>query len=169
MKKAQIKIFVIAVSFFVLVSLSCIITSPADPTATPVPPTLPPPTPTFTQEVVIPPTPTTEIVIPPTPTTEIVVPTQEPQPEDPVETEEQQGQQEQPAAYFIEEFEDNLDNWSYFVMNGDESKMDLYTENGRLIFDLRGTYQYLYVLYDAYTYEDVRVDVFAENRTVCIH
>jgi hypothetical protein len=120
-----------------------------------VPPTNPPPaTPTFTQEA----------VVPPTPTTEIIVPTEEPQPENPVETEEQQGQEGEPAAYFIEEFEGSLDNWSYFVMNGDESKMDLFTENGRLIFDLRGTYQYLYVLYEAYTYEDVRIDVFAENR-----
>lgn len=159
MPSTPIKNLALCICCFVLISLSCITSTPKpDPTATLPPPTIEPPapTPTFTHEVVIPPT--------ATPTTEVVLPTEEPvEPEEVVETEEvvvDTG----PEAYFIEEFEGSLDNWSYFLMNGDESKMDLYTDNGRLIFDLRGTYQYVYVLYDAYTYQDVRIDVFAENR-----
>ncbi len=156
MQTRPIKILALFISCFVLISLSCITTTP-DPTATPLPPT-DPPLPTPTTEVIVPPTPTTEVIVPPTPTTEFVLPT-----EDPIETE-AVITEEVPAAYFIEEFEGSLDSWSYFVMNGDESKMDLYAENGRLVFDLRGTYQYLYVLYDEYTYQDVRIDVYAENR-----
>jgi hypothetical protein len=42
--------------------------------------------------------------------------------------------------------------------------MDLYTEDGYLVFDLHGENQWVYVLYDEYLYSDVRLDVLAENR-----
>jgi S1-C subfamily serine protease len=65
--------------------------------------------------------------------------------------------------FFVEEFDQTLDNWSYFLMNGDESKMDLYTDSGRLVFDLGGEDLWVYVTYDDYTYTDVRIDAEAEN------
>ncbi len=91
------------------------------------------------------------------PTEEETVVVDEPQPtiEEPVEN---------PLAYYTEEFEGNIDSYSWFMMNGDENLMDLYTDNGRLVFDLQGTYQYVYVLYDNYTYSSVAIDVVAENR-----
>jgi hypothetical protein len=67
-------------------------------------------------------------------------------------------------AYFTEEFDTEIPDWTYFVQHGDESKMDLYTENGRLIFNLNGEGIYTYLMYDPYTYSDVRIDAQAENR-----
>jgi hypothetical protein len=49
-------------------------------------------------------------------------------------------------------------------MSGNESEMDLYTEDGYLVFDLQGEDQWVYVLYDEYYYPEVRIDVLAENR-----
>jgi len=77
--------------------------------------------------------------------------------------EEPEPPEDEPQAYFIEEFDDDLSSWSYFLMNGDENKMDLYTDYGRLVFDLQGSNQWVYVLYDEYYYSDVRIDVQAEN------
>lgn len=70
----------------------------------------------------------------------------------------------EPLAYYVEEFDGTLSGWSYFLMSGDENKMDLFTEDGYLVFDLQGEDQYVYVLYDEYAYTNVRVDVLAENR-----
>ncbi len=68
-------------------------------------------------------------------------------------------------AYFLDEFDGGLDNYSLFSMSGDtdDPKMGVYSENGALVFDLQGTYLWPYVLYDPYTYQDVRVDFEAEN------
>ena len=68
-------------------------------------------------------------------------------------------------AYFMDEFDGGLDNYSLFSMSGDtdDPKMGVYSENGALVFDLQGTYLWPYVLYDPYTYQDVRVDFEAEN------
>lgn len=68
-----------------------------------------------------------------------------------------------PEAYFTDEFESGLDNYSYFLMNGDESEMDIYTENGKLVFELNGENIWPYITYDPYSYGDVRIDFEAEN------
>ena len=67
-------------------------------------------------------------------------------------------------AYFTEQFEGDTSDWTWFMMSGDENKMDLYTEDGYLVFDLEGEEQYVYVMYDPYTYSDVKLEVSAENR-----
>ncbi len=67
-------------------------------------------------------------------------------------------------AYFTDEFENGLDNYSYFTMgSGGEDGMDLYTQNGKLIFDLNGEYLWPYLMYDPYTYTDVAIQFEAEN------
>lgn len=67
-------------------------------------------------------------------------------------------------AYFTDEFENGLSNYSYFTMgSGGENGMDLYTEDGKLIFDLNGAYLWPYLLYDPYTYTDVALAFEAEN------
>ncbi|MCX6056423.1 MAG: hypothetical protein NTZ74_16225 [Chloroflexi bacterium] len=68
-----------------------------------------------------------------------------------------------PTDFFVEEFDGNMDNYTYFVNNGDESKMDLRHEEGQLKFDLNGAYLWPYVLYEPYIYTDVRIDTEAEN------
>jgi len=82
---------------------------------------------------------------------------------------------EAPAAqeYFTEEFDSN-DNWSYFVIDGsnstiteeDDPKMQLFTENSSLSFDLGAENLWVYVTYDPYEYENVRVDTRVVNRGV---
>jgi len=68
-------------------------------------------------------------------------------------------------AFFYDEFDGDLDYYSLFSMSGDtdDPKMGVYSEDGALVFDLQDTYLWPYVLYDPYTYQDVRVDFEAEN------
>jgi len=68
-------------------------------------------------------------------------------------------------AYFTEEFDaETLDNWSWMVTNGDSNQFGLYTDNGRLVFELNGQNLFTYVFYDPYTYSAVALDTKAENR-----
>jgi len=75
--------------------------------------------------------------------------------------------------YFTEEFDVN-DNWSYFVVDGssssiteeDDPGMQLFTENSLLSFDLSAEGLWVYVTYDPYVYEDVRIDARVVNRGV---
>jgi S1-C subfamily serine protease len=68
-------------------------------------------------------------------------------------------------TFYVEEFDsDVISNWSWFTTSGDENKFDLYTDNGRLVFDINGTDLYTYFVYDPWFYTNVRVDAKAENR-----
>jgi len=82
----------------------------------------------------------------------------------PVPTESEVVVDDEPLPYFTEEFDGDIDSWSYFMMNGKEDNMDLYTEDGYLVFDLQGQNQWVYLTYDEYTYSDVLVEVLADNR-----
>jgi hypothetical protein len=67
-------------------------------------------------------------------------------------------------AYFTEEWDAGAGNWSYFLMNGNEAEMNLYTDAGRIFFDLAGQNLWVYLTYDPYIYEDVYIAAEAENR-----
>jgi hypothetical protein len=71
----------------------------------------------------------------------------------------------EPQDFFVDEFDDNMDNYSWFDMgSGDEvNKMNLVYEEGQLKFELNDYNLWPYVVYDPYTYTDVRIDVEAEN------
>lgn len=71
-----------------------------------------------------------------------------------------------PEPYFTDEFEGDLSNYSYFMMNGDseDPNLGIYAEDGKLVFDLKGSYLWPYLVYDPYTYEDVDIAFEAENR-----
>ena len=94
-----------------------------------------------------------------------------PQPEEPAEPPKAEAQE-----FFTEEFEEGNENWSYFVVDGsknvpefvddDLEDSSLYTEDGLLIFDLVGKYQWVYAFYDPYEYKNVSLEVVAENRGV---
>ena len=73
---------------------------------------------------------------------------------------------EEPVSqrFFTEEFDGDVDNWSYFLTSGEDRKFNLSTENGRLVFDLQDEYIYSYVTYDPEIYENVRLDVEVNNR-----
>jgi hypothetical protein len=69
--------------------------------------------------------------------------------------------------YFSEDFQGNsADNWSYFLRSGDESKFSLESTNDGLLFSLKGTGIFSYLVYDPFEYDNVRMDVTVENRGV---
>lgn len=150
-----IKPILLVVSFFILVSLACGFSVQSDPTATPIVITA---TKEEQQLIDEEPAPTFTAVA-----TEIPTATATAQ-SSPTQTIIQEEPDDEPLAYYIEEFSDDIASWSYFLMSGDESKMDLYTEDDYLVFDLQGENQWVYVLYDEYYYPEVRIDVLAENR-----
>lgn len=150
MKTSYFKMILIVAGFVAIVGVACLSSGNADPTATLAPPILQP-------------EPTTEEVIIPQPTTP---PSNfgQSQPTQEVLDEPDPDYDNDAQAYYTEEFDGDLDSYTYFLMNGEEDKMDLYTDNGRLVFDLQGTYQYVYVLYDEYTYPEAVISLVAENR-----
>jgi len=156
-----IKSIILFASLFILIGIACSFSGQSDPTATPVSiietneipetTTEAPEQPTFT--AIVNEFPTATATTQPTPTEEIIKEEiTEEEPED------------EPLAYYVEEFDGDISSWSYFLMSGDENKMDLYPENGYLVFDLEGEDQWVYFLYDEYYYTEVRLDVLAENR-----
>ena len=70
-------------------------------------------------------------------------------------------------AFYFEDFEPDsttVDYWSWFLTSGNENEFDIYTQGGNLVFDINGYDIYSYFSYDPWFYENVRVDVKAENR-----
>jgi hypothetical protein len=90
----------------------------------------------------------------------------------------QQATQTPASPYFQEDFNGGLDNWSHFVVDGSKTSvggnpqlvqkdfgtMTFGIKDGFLVFDLESPGQWIYSTYDAQDYDDVRVDVSAENR-----
>ena len=73
------------------------------------------------------------------------------------------------SPFFKEEFDtDVLGDWTNFLTVGDtksdKSKAKFSIENGKLVFRLEDNYLYSYLIYDKQSYEDVRVEVSADNR-----
>jgi hypothetical protein len=156
MRKTYILTLSLLIIFVALVSLACSLTGGGDPTATSVPET--------EEEVVVQDPIETE---PPAPEPTETQETLPPETEEPTETEEEVETEEvvdEPPAWFTEEFDGDMDNWSYFLMSGSEMNMDLYADVDSLVFDLRGENQWVYVLYDPYYYSDVVIEAFAENK-----
>ena len=74
-----------------------------------------------------------------------------------------------PSPFFKEDFlTDVLGDWSNFVTaddpKSDKNKAKYSIENGRLVFNITDNYLYSYLIYDKQSYEDVRVEVSADNR-----
>ncbi len=69
--------------------------------------------------------------------------------------------------FFTEEFDGDISNWTYFTSKNDsiadDSSVNPIAENGVLTLDL-SKYLNVYVMYDPYTYTNVRVDARVENR-----
>lgn len=71
-----------------------------------------------------------------------------------------------PAAseqYFTEEF-DQDPAWDYFLTAGDEDKITLTFEDSLAKFDIEDLDIYAYYMYEAQEYDNVRIDMRAENR-----
>ncbi|NLN70055.1 MAG: hypothetical protein GX142_04635 [Chloroflexi bacterium] len=155
MHRLNLKMIFLFVGFFLLVSIACGTSKTPDPTIA-VP----------TEEPVdIVTEPIVEVVETPE---EIKSPNRQVQPTEAAPFEVETPLEDDPEfteaqAYYIEEFDGDLSSYSYFLMNGDENLMDLYTDYGRLVFYLQGRNQYVYVLYEEFYYSDVAVEIYAEN------
>lgn len=66
-------------------------------------------------------------------------------------------------AYFTEEFDGGLPNWSYFYFGDSENDFNITTDNSQMVIDITKPQTYVYINYDPYTYADVRVDAQTEN------
>jgi len=97
--------------------------------------------------------------VPPEPTE--VPPTEAPAPTEPAAPQAQQ--------FFTEEFDDPLSNdWSIFTVTAsteaDPDKVTVEAQDGKLVWDFESEWVYYYLFYEAFTYEDVKIDVRADNR-----
>ncbi len=171
MKNPNLKIVLFSACFVLLVGLACGLSK--------TPSTTEPEPPKTGMEVIEEPSTEEPMIEVPTVNEEIVEVEPEPKPterpkieepdeeEPPVEDEDDEVIFEdidnEPQAFFVEEFDGDLSSWSYFLMNGDESKMNLYTENGRLVFDLPARNLWVYLLYDEFIYSNVQIEAYAEN------
>lgn len=115
---------------------------------------VPTPAPTATKA---PPTATAEpqfIEVTSTPLPTETVPAEEPTPE--------------PQPFYTETFDGDLSNWSTVVTNGDEKRLKIYSQSGKMIFELGDPNSdlFAYSILNDFTYTDVRLDVVAVNRGV---
>ena len=114
-------------------------------------------------------TPPTQVVQPtqPPPQPTAVPPTEAaPEPTVPAPTEPPVAQSEQ---FFTEEFDDPLSNdWSVLTVTGsdaaDPDKVTVEAQDGRLVWDFESERVYYYLFYEPFTYEDVQVELRADNR-----
>ncbi|HEX5808449.1 MAG TPA: family 16 glycoside hydrolase [Anaerolineales bacterium] len=140
-------------ALILLVGLACSALGGAtDPTQAPPPtepvqviPTEPPPQPTEA--------PPTESA----PTLDLPAPTEPPAPEPQVQ------------QFFTEEFDNPLTaDWDILTVTGsadaDPDKVTVEADDGKLIWDFDSEYLYYYLFYNAFDYDDVRLDVRADNR-----
>jgi len=72
------------------------------------------------------------------------------------------------SMYFTEEFDSDLSNdWYLFTVTGsdqsDRDKLTVNVENGKLVWNFDSEYLYAYLFYDAFVYEDVRLETRADN------
>lgn len=73
---------------------------------------------------------------------------------------------DEPLAYYVEEFDGDLGNFTYDVLNfGNDSSDDatIDADDGALKFINNGRDLYTYVYYEPYIYTDVRIDIEADN------
>ena len=138
--------FLALIAFILIVGLACGTSTPEAPAAEPV-------------------TPMEEAASPVPPLPDLPEPTAVPVPTEPVA-----------QQFYTEEFDTDTGTWTYFLIDAnrpaplyvedDFGTMFIGIEDGRLLFSLESEQQWTYVTYDAYEYDNVRIDIVAENRGV---
>ena len=66
--------------------------------------------------------------------------------------------------YRLEEFDDEIDGWRWFITSGSEDKTEIFRDRGRVVFELIEKDIYAYLMNDDYEYEDVKISARVENR-----
>jgi len=67
------------------------------------------------------------------------------------------------ATYFTEEF-DQDPGWDYFLTAGNKDKITVKFDNSLMKFDIEDVGIYAYYIYEGQKYDNVRIDIRAENR-----
>ncbi len=71
---------------------------------------------------------------------------------------------DEPEAFYFEDFDtDTVGLWTYYVMNGNEVNLNIYTDNSRLVFEINEDNLWSYFTYDPYLYTDVRLFMYVES------
>lgn len=85
--------------------------------------------------------------------------------DDPQSTQPPQAEEPSGSMYFTEEF-DQDPGWRYFLTSGEDKTDFIKIEftDSLMIFDLEETGIFAYYMYEGHSYEDVRIDIRAENR-----
>jgi len=96
-------------------------------------------------------------------------PTEVPPTEAPPPTEEPPAPEPQAQQFFTEEFDNPLTaDWDILTVTGsadaDPDKVTVEASDGKLVWDFESKYLYYYLFYNAFDYENVRLDVRADNR-----
>jgi hypothetical protein len=73
------------------------------------------------------------------------------------------------SGYFTEEFDSPLtSDWTPFIKldssRSDADKVEVEARDGRLVWDFDSEFVYYYLFYDKFEYQDVRLEVSADNR-----
>jgi hypothetical protein len=110
---------------------------------------------------------------PPTQPVQVIPTEAPPEPTAVPPTEEQPAPTEPPAPQSQQFFEEQFDtplssDWDILTVTGstdaDADKVTVEAENGNLVWNFDSEYVYYYIFYNAFDYEDVRLDVRADNR-----
>ena len=67
--------------------------------------------------------------------------------------------------FFINEWDKNTDNWSWFSTGGDDNLWDVYNEADVLVFTLLGKDTNAYFVYEGWDYDKVKISTQVEVRT----
>jgi len=70
------------------------------------------------------------------------------------------------SRFFTENFNASVSNWETFVTRGELNQLNASVEGGYYVFELLERQVWGYALYTPETYDDVRLDVIADNRGV---
>jgi hypothetical protein len=68
--------------------------------------------------------------------------------------------------YFTETFQGDLSHWSYFLRSGDPEKFLIEPVSDGMKFELTGKGIFSYLYYDAFDYDEVRIEAVVENQGV---
>lgn len=66
-------------------------------------------------------------------------------------------------VYYFTEFEDDLADWTYFLMSGEDGNFTLGAENSKLRVDIQKRQTYVYLVNNALDVANVRIDTSTEN------
>ena len=114
-----------------------------------------------------PPTQSVQVVNPTSPPPPTQAPPTEPSP--PTEAAATEPPVPQSQQFFTEEFDNPLSgDWDVLTVTGtdksDPDKVTVEAENGNLVWNFDSEYVYYYLFYNAFDYEDVQLDIRADNR-----